>query len=173
MAPDMTAKPIHRRSKPAVAVIAAGALLVATGVGDAASAPIYKCLGSNLGLIYTDQPCKDGERLDIHAGDADPAAAARLQDARDQLDKSAAARIVEERRVAAQRDFVALLRQQRDEDISAASVSDYSTALSPYDYSMLWYPGFVPSHPPRPLPHPPRPAPRSFAPNPPYIVPRS
>lgn len=176
MALAMTAKPIPGRSKPAAALIATGVLVLATGavgVADAATTPIYKCLGNNLGMIYTDQPCKGGERLDVHAGDPDPVAVARLQGARDQLDRSAAARIVEERRTAAQRELAALARRERGEDRSAAYDADYSA--SPYDDSFLWYPAFVPmrsAHPPRR--HPPRTAARrSFAPNPPYVVPRS
>ena len=110
MASAMTAKPIPRRRKPSAAMIAMGALVLAisaVGVADAATAPIYKCLGDNLGTIYTDQPCKGGERLDVQAGDADPTAVERLQSARDQLDRSAAARLAEERRAAAQRDLAA------------------------------------------------------------------
>ena len=161
-------------SKPAVAAIAAGTLLVATAIVDAGAVAIYKCPGDNLGLIYTDQPCRDGKRLEIDAGNADPAAAARLQEARDQLDRSAAARIVEERVASAQRYLGASERRARDEEANAPYAPDYGTAPSPYDYTLWWYPGFVPMHPPLPRPHPPRPAaPRSFAPNPPYIVPRS
>lgn len=172
MASAMTAKPIPGRSKPAAAMIATGALILATGVvgvADAATAPIYKCLGNNLGMIYTDQPCKDGERLDVDAGEADPAAVARLQSARDQLDRSAA-----ERRAATQRDLVAWARRQREED-RAADASEYTAALSPYDYSLPWYSGLVPMHARHPSrPHRPRPAaPRRFAPTPPYLVPRS
>jgi hypothetical protein len=173
MASDMTAKPMHGRSTLAAAMIAASALVLATSVADAATASIYKCLGANLVVIYTDQPCKDGEQLDIRAGDADPAAVAQLQRARDQLDWNAAVRIAEERRAAAQRDLAALARRERDEDRSAVDDPDYSG--SPYDYALLWYPAFVPmpsAHLRRP--HPPRTAaPRTFAPNPPYVVPRS
>jgi hypothetical protein len=124
-------------------------------------------------VIYTDQPCKGGEKLDIRAGDADPAAVAQLQRARDQLDWSAAVRIAEERRWAAQRDLAALARRERGEDRGAAYEPDDSA--SPYDYALLWYPAFVPMRPAHlPRPHPPRTAaPRSFAPNPPYLVPRS
>ena len=173
MASDMSAKPIHGRSKPAAAMIAAGALVLATSVADAATASIYKCLGANLVVIYTDQPCKGGEQLDIRAGDADPAAVAQLQRARDQLDRSAAARVVEERHTAAQRDLAALARRERDEDRSAPYGPDGSA--SPYDDALLWYPAFVPMHSAHlRRPHPPRTAaPRSFAPNPPYVVPRS
>jgi hypothetical protein len=175
MASAMTAKPIPWRSKPAAAMIARGALVLATGVvgvAVAATAPIYKCLGNDLGMIYTDQPCKGGERLDIHAGDPDPAAVERLQSARDQLDRSAAARLAEERRAAAQRDLAAWARRQREEDRIA---SEDTAAVSPYDYSLPYYSGLVPMHPRHPpRPHPPRAAaPRHFAPSPPYVVPRS
>jgi hypothetical protein len=171
MASDMTAKPIHGRSKLTAMMIAAGALVLAIGAADAATASIYKCLGANLVVIYTDQPCKGGEQLDIRAGDADPAAVAQLQRARDQLDWSAAVRIAEERRAAAQRDLAALARRERDEDRSA----EYDPDDAPSPYALLWYPAFGSMHPPHPQrAHPPRTAaPRSFAPNPPYIVPRS
>jgi Domain of unknown function (DUF4124) len=173
MGSDMIAKPIPGRSKRFAAMIAAGALVLASCVADAATAPIYKCLDANLALIYTDQPCKGGEQLDIHAGDADPAAVAQLQRARDRLDRSAAARVLEERRTAAQRDLAALARREQDQDRSAAYEPDYS--VLPYDDSLLWYPAFVPmrsAHLPRA--HPPRTAARrSFAPKPPYVVPRS
>jgi hypothetical protein len=177
MASAMSAKPIPGRSKPSAAMIAMGALVLATvvvGVADAATAPIYKCLGNDLGMIYTDQPCKGGERLDVHAGDPDPAAVARLQSARDQLDRSAAARVVEERRTAAQRDLAAWARRQREKDRSDGDPSE-DAALSPYDYSLPWYSGLVPMHPRHPSrPHPPPAAPpRHFAPTPPYVVPRS
>jgi hypothetical protein len=177
MASTMAAKPIPGRSKPSAAMSAMGALVLATvvvGVADAATAPIYKCLGNDLGLIYTDQPCKGGERLDVHAGDPDPTAVARLQSARDQLDRSAAARHLEERRAATQRDLAAWARRQREDRI-AADGSEYTDALSPYDYSLPWYSGLVPMHPRHPpRPHPPPAAPpRHFAPTPPYVVPRS
>jgi hypothetical protein len=178
MASTMTAKPIPGRSKPAAAMIAMGALVLATvvvGFADAATAPIYKCLGNDLGLIYTDQPCKGGERLDVHAGDPDPTAVARLQGARDQLDRSAAARLVEERRAATQRDLAASAQRQREEDRSAADTSEYADSLSPYDYSLPWYSGLAPMHARHPSrPHPPPAAPpRHFAPTSPYVVPRS
>jgi hypothetical protein len=173
MASDMTAKTMHGRSTLAAALIAAGALVLAANVADAATASIYKCPGANLVVIYTDQPCKGGEQLDIRAGDADAAAVAQLQRVRDQLDWSAAVRIAEERRAAAQRGLAALARRERDEDRGGAYEPDDSA--SPYDYALPWYPAFVPmrsAHLRRP--HPPRTAaPRSFAPNPPYLVPRS
>lgn len=171
MASGMTAKPMRGHSKLTAMMIAAGALVLATGAADAATALIYKCLGANLVVIYSDQPCNGGEQLDIRAGEADPAAVAQLQRARDQLDWSAAMRIAEERRMAGQRDLAALARRERDEDRSA----EYDPADGPSPYALLWYPAFGSVHPPHPQrAHPPRTAaPRSFAPNPPHIVPRS
>jgi hypothetical protein len=40
-------------------------------------------LDKNLGVLYTDEPCKEGEQLNVRAGDADPAAVARLERQRD------------------------------------------------------------------------------------------
>src|ERR1700681_458463 len=88
MASDMIAKPIHGRRKYSAAMIAASALVLASCVADGATASIYKSISVNLALIYTDQPCKGGEQHDIHAGDADPAAVAQLQRARQQPDYS-------------------------------------------------------------------------------------
>ena len=154
-------------------MIAAGALVIAAGAADAASAPIYKCRDDNLTLIYTDSPCKGGERLDIHAGEVGPGAVARLQLARDQLDRSAAARAVEAQRTADRRELAAWARYQRDEDINAQQAYDDRAAPAPYDYSFSWYPGYVPMHSP-PRSHRTRSTPpRSFAPHPPHIVPRS
>jgi hypothetical protein len=167
----MTAKPIHGRGRPALALIAAGALLVAAGVADGASASVYKCSGK-LGLVYTDQPCKGGEQLDLHAGKADPEAVARLQAARDQLDRGAAARAAGARRAAARRDLAALSKRQADGTWDTPY--DEGNAFPPYDYALPWYSAFATMHrPPRRQP-PHRPvAARTFAPNPPFIVPRS
>jgi hypothetical protein len=68
--------------------------------GWAATMPIYKCLDKNLTLVYTDEPCKDGERLDIRSGEADAAAVARLERQRDALDQSAHQRAVDQRHMA-------------------------------------------------------------------------
>lgn len=78
--------------------MALGALAAVPAV--AANAPIYKCFDAHLSLVYTDVPCKDGEQLDIRAGDADPAAVARLDRALDRLDQSVAQRVQDERRAA-------------------------------------------------------------------------
>src|SRR5947207_12043889 len=97
-------------SRAAVALIGAGALLITSGLVHADSTPVYKCRGKNSQLIYTDQPCVNGEQLEIHPGDAGPAAAARLQVDREQLARGAAARSSELKREAAERRLGALVR---------------------------------------------------------------
>ncbi|HEV3239262.1 MAG TPA: hypothetical protein VG429_02575 [Casimicrobiaceae bacterium] len=141
------------------------ALVVATlAIAPAwgANAPIYKCFDSHLSLVYTDIPCKDGEQLDIRAGDADPVAVARLERARDQLDQSAAQRMLDERRAAERRAAVVPAPQY-----PSLAQNDYE----PLDYGYAVYPAFVrpPHRHPRPQALHERPG---FAPRPPFIVPR-
>lgn len=157
---------IRRKIRPAT--VFAFALLLTSAAGPAMGTAIYKCLDSRLGVMYTDLPCKDGERLDIRAGEADPNAVARLDRIRDQLDQSAAQRIADERRAAAQRAYADQLRQEAED----RSPPLYADAYAPYlDYGYIAYPPFAPRHPPRERPRKPERA-RGFAPSPPYIVPR-
>jgi len=150
--------------------------LIAVGVGlavapaSAADATIYKCLDNHLGLVYTDLPCKDGEKLDIRAGDADPAAVARLERLRDQLDQSTAQRIVDERRAAERSALANRLRREAEEE---RSVAEPVAAYAPFDYGYGYVP-FLPvarTHPLRAKAHSLF-EPRRFAPRPPYFVPR-
>ena len=130
--------------------------LLAPASSLAATDPIYKCI-ENLRVVYTDVPCRNGEQLNIRAGEADPAAMARLQRERDLLDQSAAQRIAD---------------QQRQTDWAARYVTedfrrDYD--LPTYDYGGGWWlPGVARSHPPKargPKSH----GPRRLAPMPPSI----
>jgi hypothetical protein len=131
-----------------------GFVLFASIDKSAAATQIYRCLDKNLGLLYTDEPCKDGEAMTIRAGDADPVAVARLERARDALDQSAAQRIADQRRAAAERDLAVLYGGQGplgpDGDIAD------NTSYAPYDYGLPWFgPGFAGfgrSHPMRPRP---------------------
>ncbi|HXX86462.1 MAG TPA: hypothetical protein VEN29_21085 [Casimicrobiaceae bacterium] len=137
------------------------ALALLSPHSPAATTTIYKCFDQNLGLVYTDEPCKDGEKLDIRAGDADPTAVARLERERDALDLSAAQRIADERRIAAQRDLAAWMTYPGGED--------YAGGFPAYDYGwMWWYPAFAHAHPPR-MPFPRAAGPRRFIPNPPPL----
>lgn len=130
-------------------------------VSSAATTPIYKCFDKNLGLLYTDEPCKDGEVLTIRAGDADPAAVARLERARDALDLAAAQRLADQRRAATEMDLAARYASEGP----ASAYGDMAAGMSygPYDYGLPWlYPGFSRHHPPHS--RPPRPMqPRHFA----------
>jgi hypothetical protein len=154
----------------AFALTALGIVVIAVAPASAADTAIYKCLDNHLGLVYTDLPCKDGEKLDIRAGDADPAAVARLERVRDQLDQSAAQRIVDERRAAERTALANRLRREVEEERNGAEAM---AAYASFDYGYGYAP-FLPvtrMHPPRAKAHKFH-EPRRFAPRPPYFVPR-
>ena len=123
----------------------------------AATEPIYKCIDANQHVAYTDVPCRNGEQLDIRAGEADPVAMARLQRERDRLDQSAAQRIAD---------------QQRQRDPPVRYVADgyrpaYGAPASDYG-GVGWLPDVARFHPPKaraPKAH----GPRNIAPMPPSI----
>jgi hypothetical protein len=123
-------------------LMALSILLVASQGASGGTTIVYKCLDRNLGLVYTDEPCKDGERMAIRAGDADPSAVARLERERDSLDRSAAQRIADERRIAAQRD----LATRSTYTLEASNPENYA-GYAPYDSGLAWgsppYPGLL------------------------------
>jgi hypothetical protein len=140
--------------------------MVLTGGSWAATTPIYKCLDKNLGVLYTDVPCKEGEPLNIRAGDADPAAVARLERQRDALDQSAAQRIAELHRAA---PAGAGLPQLRYELLDERRPYDYGSAYVTGDYGIgsrrfMRHRAMGPREPEERVRH--------FAPPPPYFVPR-
>jgi hypothetical protein len=163
----MTAQTPHGSGIGGCAMLILSFVLLAPISSWAMTTPIYKCLDKSLGVVYTDEACKDGERMNIRAGDADPAAVARLERERDALDQSAAQRIADQRRAAAQRDLAAWYG--RDDERSAP---DYTAAYTPYDYGATgWFPDFRRHHslrtrPPKLL------EPRLMAPRPRHIGPR-
>jgi len=124
----------------------------------AATEPIYKCVDANQRVAYTDIPCGNGEQLDIHAGEADPTAMARLQRERDRLDQSAARRIAEQQR-------------QRDPPVRYIADDyrpDYGVPTNNYG-GVGWLPGVVSPHPPKIARAPKAHGPRRIAPVPPSI----
>ena len=142
-------------------------IVFAAGSSGAATAPIYKCFDKNLGLVYTDEPCKDGERLNIRAGDADPAAVAWLERQRDALDQSAAQRLAEQRRTAVVGDLTSGFQyepidQRGSYDNVPAYMADYGFA----SYSFTHHP-----HQMRPR-NPILRRMRHLAPAPTHVVPR-
>jgi hypothetical protein len=140
-------------------------VIVLAGGSWAATKPIYKCLDKNFGLLYTDEPCKEGEQLDIRAGDADPAAVARLERQRDALDQSAAQRIADMHRAAPDGTGPSQLRyevldQRGSYDYGSAYVSDYGIASRGFTHHRAMGP------------REPKERVRHFAPPPPYFLPR-
>jgi hypothetical protein len=131
----------------------------------AATTPIYKCVDKNLGLLYTDEPCKEGEQLNIRPGDADPAAVARLERQRDALDRSASQRIADLRRAAVEGQGAPRLRY---EPIDERGSYDYGSAYVA-DYGIVSRRAM--QHHAK-GPREPKPRMRHFAPLPPYFVPR-
>ena len=114
----------------------AAALLVPAATQAWGAAQIYKCLDRSLGILYTDVPCKEGERLDVRAGDADPAAIAQLAREREALDRSAAQRIADERRATLQRRYYDPGPAYLGPDVAAyAEAPDY---YSPYGYGYAY-----------------------------------
>lgn len=141
-------------------------IVFTTGCGWAATAPIYKCFDKKLNLVYTDEPCKDGERLDLRAGDADPAAVARLERQVDALDQSADQRIADQRRTAAAGELTSRLEY---EPVNQGGAYDNGLAYAG-GYGFPWFP-VMDRHRLRPRP-PKFHHLRHFAPNPPFKVPR-
>lgn len=139
-------------------------VLLTSGSSSAATTPIYKCLDKNLGLLYTDLPCKDGERLDVRAGDADPAAVERLERQTDALDQSAAQRIADQRHFAAAGEFTAPFHYgPRDQDEADDYSPGYMSGYGFYSYPVMHH------HLKRPR-KPEKHQVRHFAPRPPHAV---
>ena len=131
----------------------------------AATTPIYKCFDKNLSVVYTDEPCRDGERLDVRAGDADPAAVAWLERQRDALDQSAAQRIADLRRIPAVEQLAPPLQYAPVDQFGPYEYAPYFA-----DYGFWSYP-FV-GRPPMRFRKPALHHMRHFAPPPPHVVPR-
>ena len=91
-----------------------------------ADTPIYKCKDAHGGLLYTDTPCNDGERLNLSPGVADPAAILRLERAQVVLNELVAKRRADEALEEAKKEAERLLREQaaaeRRAEAAAASM---------------------------------------------------
>jgi hypothetical protein len=156
------------RAFPRAAAWVAVGMLAVTSVGaQSGTSTIYKCFDRNLGVLYTDQPCR-GERLEIRAGDADPNAVAALERERDALSRSMGQRIADQRRAAldAQRAVYGAYPAPPDQSVYAGSDVYYAAG---------W--GYAPYYGAKPLRQPDRRAdePRdraSYVPNPPRGLPR-
>ncbi len=142
--------------------------LSASTASRAAGTVVYRCLDAHLSVVYTDVPCKDGAPFDVHTGEVDAAAVAKLERARDALDQSAAQRISDERRLAGQKElFAAQLPRAAGDGYNGEDM----LADGAYTYPIS---GFAPVRPHPPRHRAKRPStPRGGAPSPPYIVPRT
>ena len=147
------------------AFLALGLAVVVIAPADAADTPIYKCRDANGEVLYTDNPCKGGERLDIQAGTPDPAASKRLERAQEALDKGAAEHRAAEERQAARQAELDRMRREAEE---AQRAAERAANNQYYVYALGWgcCPPFTRHRPPRPRPPKP-PEPPRFAPNPP------
>jgi hypothetical protein len=134
------------------------------GSSWATTTPIYKCLDKNLGLLYTDEPCKDGEPLNIRAGDADPGAVARLERERNALDQSFAQRLADDRRDAALVERATGIGYEPTEERGS---DDYGPAYG-FGYGFKAGP-FIHHHPKRPRQVKSHHV-RHFAPHPPFML---
>jgi len=74
------------------------ALALAGGTANAAVTTVYKCFDRNLGVLYTDMPCR-GEQLSIEGGNTDPVAIQELRREREAVARQASERVAELRRV--------------------------------------------------------------------------
>ena len=99
--------------------LASCVIAIANGPAWAAPTTVYKCFDKNLGVLYTDEPCK-GEQMNIRAGEADPIAVAELQRERDALSRSAAQRIADNRRAALDHEYAVAQRAYGSPEIVPA-----------------------------------------------------
>ena len=165
----MSNKALHLARRSLVVVVASlSGIAFGIATAEAASTPIYKCFDKHLGLVYTDVPCKDGEELDLRAGDADPVAVARLDRERELLSQSAAQRIADERRAALERD---LADRSRPVMVEPNAPDEYANYGYGYGYG-YGYPVFAYTPKAHPRHHVRHMAQHRFAPKPPFIVPR-
>jgi hypothetical protein len=123
---------VNRRRRLRSQALAIGLLALGTLGTSWSATPIYKCFDRKSDVVYTDEPCKDGAPLDIRAGEADPAAVARLERVRDALDQSAAERIRDMRWAAAPPAYAL----PWGGGTSGGSWADYPAMSSPYDYGV-------------------------------------
>ena len=159
----------HRRFMRTIVPGVLGALgsLFLPAMAFAANTTVYRCLDAHLNVIYTDTPCKEGAPFEIRAGDADPAAVARLEKIRDALDQAAVQRISDDRRLAAER--IVPVPVARDSTAEDGYGPYYTYPVGGYGYYPQQHPGRDRDHDRLQK----RFAHRGVAPSPPYVVPRT
>ncbi len=146
-------------------VLVAAALAAAASGASAASMPsgpattdVYRCTTADGGVVYLDQPCRGGVKLDIAPGVADPAAIEKLRRDQEADARRQAARDAQAREVELQRE-IARTATPYVVPVPAWAPYDDSLVNSPwfwggwFGYSPWWGP--APAKP-RPPPRPPR-----------------
>jgi hypothetical protein len=136
-----------------MAAFAAWIALCAPARGEAQA--VFRCIDPNGGVLYTDEPCKGGAKLDIPEGKPDPAAIDRLRREQQAFDQRQAARAA-----AAERDADRQFAMRQD---ALAYPGVAALAVAPdYPYgSYYWgggWPVYVPPNLRPPRPRSPRPA---------------
>lgn len=149
----MTARFSAIVSRCAMTALAAGIVLDAPARGEASV--VFRCVDADGGVLYADEPCKGGVRLDIPESKPDPAALDRLRREQQAFDQRQAARAA-----AAERDADRQFAMRQD---ALAYPGVAALAVAPdYPYgSYYWgggWPVFVPPNLRPPRPRPPRPA---------------
>lgn len=109
------------------------ALALALLCGAAAAQSIFRCDDGKGGVLYADVPCRDGAKVDVRAGKADPAAIERLR-----RDEKAFAERHAAREARAQADAQAA-RDSRDARARAERQAELDRQQSEY----VGYPGYA------------------------------
>jgi len=124
----------HRRSRIDRVLLATCLAVFAAGNAFAASTTVFKCFDRDLGVLYTDEPCK-GEQMNIQVTDANPAAIAELQRERDALARSTAQRIADSHRASLEKAYAVPYVNPPEQDFGA-----YSDGFGyPYGYGVAPY----------------------------------
>ena len=156
---QMRSIPVARLAMPVLVALS----FTFTTSARAANTMVYRCLDAHLGVVYTDVACKEGAGFEIRAGEADPAAVARLERLREALDQSAVQRLSDERRLSAQTLIAPMAYRDSDETPGDGYGSYYTYPVAAY---VPMRPHPLHQRPPRDL------RARRGAPSPPYFIPR-
>ena len=113
--------------------------------GSAAAQTIYRCDDGSGGVLYADAPCKDGAKVDLLPGKADPAAIERLKRDQKAFDERQAAR---DAKAQAEAQAIRDARQARAERSGEAPAE--SIGYPGYAWGGYWPWPPVPPVPPRP-----------------------
>jgi hypothetical protein len=135
-------------------MVAASRLVVLACVAACVTNPlaaqaIYRCDDGKGGVLYADEPCQGGTRMEIRAGTADPAAIERLRRDQKAFDERHAAR---QARAQAEAQAAAEARRTERERERASAPAEPTWAYPGYAWGGYWPYVPVTPRPPRPPP---------------------